>query len=377
MNESEITKSICYGCSACASICPQSAISMRENNRGFLYPVIDKNKCTDCEKCKKTCEEIVKKQSVQKTYLIKTRNSYQHRMSQSGGAFSAISDVVLRQGGSVFGVATDEQFEGEYKKAITIAERDRMHGSKYMQARVGKIYREVEEEITNNKVLFTGTPCLVSGLLKYLKQKRKDCRNLYTVDLICHGVPSVLIWRSFIRIAEQRVGKIKCGICRDKIQTGWGGSMSSFWGNNLYTTTAFCKMFFTDLCLRDSCYHCEFASSERCGDITIGDAWGVRKNNPEFADSLGVSLMMVNSEKGEELFAELSDMVDSLKVSLTDYEQKNLVEPSKPHRNVDEFWKDYYTRDFSYMINKYSYNNILLNFKYAVKRGLSIIWQKK
>lgn len=377
MNDNKICKGICCGCTACQNICPKGAINIVEDQKGFLQPTINEDLCIDCDLCKKTCNEYVKKNEIADVFLIKLKDNIQHTISQSGGAFTAISDVIMDRNGVVFGVVMDDNLEAKYSKAKSIHERDLMRGSKYMQARVENTYKEVQKVLKKGPVLFTGTPCQVGGLLKYLSAKHIDTTNLFTVDLICHGAPSVRVWRETMKYISHETGKIKYAICRDKIQTGWGGSVSTFYGNKKISTNTFCRIFFTDLCLRDSCYSCQYATRDRVGDITIGDAWGCKDMNPEFYDPMGVSLVCINTEKGKWLFDNFKNMVEFLEVSLDDYAQKNMSQSSIPHRSVQEFWEDFDSKPFSFIKKKYGENSIILNYKHVIKKGVKLLCKRK
>ena len=377
MNGNEMCEGICCGCTACQSICPKGAINIVEDQKGFLQPIINEDLCVDCNLCKKTCNEYIKKNEITDVFLIKLKDNIQHTISQSGGAFTAISDVIMDRNGTVFGVVMDDNLEAKYSKARNSHERDLMRGSKYMQARVENAYKEVQESLKEGPVLFTGTPCQVGGLLKYLSTKHIDTTNLFTVDLICHGAPSVRVWREMMKYISHDVGKIKYAICRDKIQTGWGGSVSTFYGSKKISSNTFCRIFFTDLCLRDSCYSCQYATRDRVSDVTIGDAWGCKEKNPEFYDPMGVSLTCINTEKGKWLFDKFKNEVEFLEVSLEDYAQKNMSQPSIPHRSVQEFWRDFDSKPFSFIKKKYGENNVILNYKYVIKKGMKLLCKRK
>ena len=377
MNGKEICKEVCCGCTACGSVCPKEAITFNENARGFLEPVVNQELCINCNLCSKTCNSVVAKNTIKKAILLKHKDNFQHTASQSGGAFVAISDIILRNQGSVFGVIMDDKLEAKVAKADDVQGRDLMRGSKYMQARVEDSYVEIKNALAEGFVLFVGTPCQIGGLYKYLNKKNVDFSNLYTVDLICHGTPSVRIWREMKRYIAKEAGDIKYAVCRDKIQTGWGGSISTFYGDKKISSNLFCKIFFTDLCLRDSCYECQYSTLDRVGDLTIGDAWGVRDKNPEFYDSMGVSLVCINTEKGYWLFENFKQDVFYKEVNIADYKQKNMDQPSIPHRNINEFWEDFDNKPFSYIKKKYGENNILLNYRYAIKKVMRLICGRK
>lgn len=179
--DNEMCEGICCGCTACQSICPKGAINIVEDQKGFLQPIINEDLCVDCNLCKKTCNEYIKKNEITDVFLIKLKDNIQHTISQSGGAFTAISDVIMDRNGTVFGVVMDDNLEAKYSKARSSHERDLMRGSKYMQARVENAYKEVQESLKEGLVLFTGTPCQVGGLLKYLSTKHIDTTNLYCI----------------------------------------------------------------------------------------------------------------------------------------------------------------------------------------------------
>lgn len=377
MEGTKICDASCCGCSACMSICPKSAIIMEEDDKGFLHPIVDDKLCINCGLCQKTCNMVADKNMIQDSYIIKHKNDVQHMLSQSGGAFSVITESILKENGVIYGVTFDENFEVRFGRADIKEDCEKMYGSKYMQAKVDLTYRNVEKDLSDRKVLFAGTPCQVSGLKKYLQSKKVSTDKLYTIDLICHGVPSVLVWRKIKKMAEEKVGKIQQVIWRDKNVGGWGSNISSFYGREKYTTDAFFNIFWTNLCLRESCYSCSYTTFDRCGDITIGDAWGVKENDPDFADSRGVSLMLVNSSKGQELFRSIEDKIDHKAVDISKYAQPNMKHPSKPHRDAAEFWRDYKSKSFSFIIKKYAENNLLLNYKYVIKKGINAVCKRR
>ena len=229
MNEKEIYEKNCYGCTACMSICRHSAISIQETANGFLYAIIDQSLCTNCGICKKVCTQRNEYHSVGVSFIAKHRDEEAYLNSQSGGAFTALSDIVLQAGGTVYGASLDGSFEAVHTRAICSEERDAMRGSKYVQSRMKDIYSRVGEDIKGKYVLFSGRPCQVGGLLIYLKIKGIDTKNLYTVDIICHGVPSVRLWRDLIAHYEKKEkSRIEKVIFRDKSAGGWRGHVSTF-----------------------------------------------------------------------------------------------------------------------------------------------------
>lgn len=194
----------CYGCIACKMICPVNAIEMIENEKGFLIPIINSELCVNCGLCQQVCRREIGFNENKGSYIAKLIDEENYMASQSGGAFTAISDAILDDDGVVYGAAIDDAFETEHIRTLTKIERNKLRGSKYVQSRLENVLSEIELDLKERKVLFSGTPCQVGGLLRYLKQKKCDLSNLYTVDLVCHGTPSVLIWRDLLNYYRKK-----------------------------------------------------------------------------------------------------------------------------------------------------------------------------
>lgn len=379
-------KEVCYGCTACVNICPVQAMKMKEDEKGFLYPIIDKDKCTECGLCNKICKfETPKSVFHEKhTYVGYHINKNVVTTSQSGGVFTAFSDKILESRGVVFGVSIKEDFKAIHKMASSKMERDLMRGSKYIQSELGDSFQEVERKLHVGKVLFVGTPCEINGLNNYLTMKNGKIENLHTIDIICHGVPSPKVWNSFFNwFREKKNGTVKKVNFRDKSYEGWGAKthwLTIEWMDkreNYYIEKdkLYANMFYTNLLLRPCCYECPFCNVNRCSDITIGDAWGIHTSDELYNDA-GCSIIMVNSEKGKVLFEDIKENLNYKKVDLNDFMQGNLKIPSKANRNVETFWKDYQTKSFQYIIEKYGKNRILLNLDYCFHKILRQIGEK-
>ena len=215
-------KSECSGCTACMSICPKNAIEMVDDEEGFKYPHINKEKCINCGACYKICPNIKKDETntIEKAYGAKHKNENERLTSRSGGVFIALSDYILEVGGSVYGAELKENFEVIHNKATTKNQRDHFKGSKYIQSNMKNIIKEIQKDLQEDrKVLFSGTPCQVAGVKSVISKKYQD--NLYTCDLICHGVPSEKIFKSFLEYIESKTNKkIKKFNFRDK-RFGW------------------------------------------------------------------------------------------------------------------------------------------------------------
>lgn len=350
-----ITEKICTGCHACFSICPKRAIEMKLDERGFLQPVINCDLCVGCKLCQKACPlntADMKSAGEPIAYAAYSLNDENHRNSSSGGIFSLLASEILREGGTVYGAAFTEDFRVEHKR-ITNDIRP-LQTSKYVQSRIGDMFSCVEQDIRNGqKVLFSGTPCQIGGLYSYLRQQKIDTGNLLTVDLICHGVPSPLLW-------EKHLNSISCGRkpvfanFRDK-RLSWGGFCLTcrFDNGTEYSVEAgqdaYMQGFFANMTLRESCYTCQFKSVSRMADITLADYWGVEKYNPEMLDNNGTSAVLVHTLKGQQLFSKIKGQMRSKEVSLNSIlaYNKPMVQSAAPHPRKEQFWKKAIEQQFN------------------------------
>lgn len=368
----KIWNSVCYGCSACYSVCPKSAIEMREDEKGFLYPQVIEKRCIDCNLCKKVCESKSETNTILKVYIARLKDRELLKESQSGGAFTAIAEEILNQDGIIYGAGLDENFEAVHIRVKTAKQLDLLKKSKYIQSRMENVYQQVKEDLKNDSlVLFSGTPCQVDGLYKFLKITNVSTDNLLTVDLICHGVPSVKLWRDILKYYKKKYNQdVVSVIFRDKSVAGWNEHIAKInLENNSVCDDLHRQLFYNNLALRDSCYKCSYTSTKRVSDFTVGDAWGLKEKNPEFYNTEGASLILVNTAKAGKIIEVIKDKMQIKNVLLDDYMQGNLQHPTHANRDVDEFWKDYNSRSFGYIIKKYAKNNIFLNVKYIIKKA--------
>ncbi len=317
----------CIGCSACFNSCPTNAISIEKDDWGFYTRNIDFDKCVNCGKCVKACPVISVKHENNPDpgcYAVMADDETR-KDSSSGGAFSIIAEYVLKQGGYVCGAALNEDLIVEH---IIIESKDelyRLRGSKYVQSRVGDVFTRIKELLTQDRlVLFTGTPCQVAGLKNYLE---KDYDNLIAVDLICHGSPSIKVFHKYLdeyygmeNLKDFRFRTKEFGY-NSFNQTAYLKDGSTKSGN--ITFDAFEKTMHSGVALKDICGDCMFAPVPRQGDITIGDFWGISKHKPEYNDGLGTSCVLVNNQKGEQLFAKLSDNMKLCKPMSLDVPVRN------------------------------------------------------
>lgn len=355
-------KADCCGCTACASICPHKAITMKPDTLGFLYPEVDKGKCTDCGLCEKVCafnDNYDKSLNLDTpdVYGARHKNMQEVETSRSGAAFIAISDWILDQGGVVYGVGYKDHFRVAHKRATSKEERDEFKGSKYVQSDLSDIFLQVRKDLKEGKiVLFSGTPCQTAGLNSFIGKKLRQ--NLYLVDIVCHGVPGPYIWRDFMAYLEKKQGSKICWVdFRDKQKFGWTAHKETFKFVKGGGKMIFTDLFYKHIMFRHSCGKCHYCNTKRPSDITIADFWGWEKTNPEFnKDDKGVSLILVNTEKGRELFNHINKDLNVFDVKLENALQHNLKNPSVIHKQRDLFEK-------LYGIFGYNKTMIILGFK--------------
>lgn len=351
-------KYLCSGCTACQAICPVDAIEMIRDVEGFRYPKINKEKCINCNTCINVCPNVKKssENSIIEAYGAKLKDLESRMTSRSGGAFIALSDYILKQDGVIYGSVLNKDFSVSHARATTKEERDLFKGSKYVQSDMQYIIRNVKEDlIAGKKVLFSGTPCQVGGVLAATSKQMQN--NLFTIDILCHGVPSNMVYEEFLKYIEEKENKkIKEFIFRDK-SFGWSTHYETFIfeDGSKISTGVFKKLFYSHNILRPSCFKCNYANTNRPADITIADFWGVDKINPEFYDEKGVSLAIINTEKGKEIFENVKKDMNIVDCSIENCIKYacTLTAPSQEPATREEFWDDYANKRFEDIIEKY------------------------
>lgn len=374
-------KEDCCGCYACYNICPKQCITMKTDNEGFWYPNIDKNECINCNLCEKVCPIInpVKRVDSKKIAYASMNKDEQVRMkSSSGGIFSILAEYIIKNNGVVYGAAFDEDFNIKHKRILYSTDLDLLRGSKYVQSSIGDIYKQVKNDLENNNpVLFTGTPCQVEGLRSYL---RKEYVNLITMDFICHGVPSPLVWEKYLKkMKKSKQENIKNIYFRNK-DIGWKlFSLKIIFDKRIYSNDLnndlFMKGFLQDVYLRPSCYNCKFKKINRISDITVADFWGVENILPKMDDDKGISLIVVHSEKGKQLFDKLSEKMILNEVNLNEAIKYNpsMISSVKYNEKRNEFFLDLNSgENLTNLIRKYT----KISFGKRVKNKIKSIIKK-
>lgn len=303
-------KSRCCGCSACMSVCPRSCISMKSDGEGFLYPVTDTEQCIDCNACNKICP-IINLRDTDKPFeeslffAVYSNDEAVLLQSSSGGAFTLLSEKFIAEGGVVFGAAWDENIV-RHVRIDTIEELSRLRGSKYVQSDVNATFLEVKSLLANGiKVLYSGTPCEIAGLNSFVK-KGKELLN--TIEVACHGAPSPKALTAYLEDVKSQFAAQTIKINFRSKETGWiNYSVKAIQSRKTlfmedHKDNIFMRGFLHELYSRPSCHDCRFKGNASKADITLADFWGIEEILPDFPRSKGVSLVIVNTEKGCKLW---------------------------------------------------------------------------
>lgn len=351
-------KSECCGCTACESVCSKQAIIMNVDSEGFKYPTVKTDLCVDCGLCNKVCpiEYREKKQEnshYKELLALRNTNNDEYMMSSSGGFVSIISDYVLKKEGVVFGVTYNDNMEVIHTYAENYEDCCKFRGSKYVQSNIDGIYRKVKEFLHSKRlVLFTGTPCQVEGLKLYL---RKPYENLITVDLICHAVPSPLIFKEYIsyiaKLAGEKVVDIKM---RYKGGRGWGHKFSYLYVFESGRTEIdwplirdWGRLYFRNVITRPSCHKCKYCNFDRPGDFSVADYWDDNNLRPDIYSKDGTSLVIVNSEQALCIKEYLTDKFVAWNLTEDEAMQPCLQAPTPCNEKVkNEYWDYYYNHGF-------------------------------
>lgn len=351
-------KKNCTGCYGCSSICPKGAITMREDECGFVYPVIDEKKCVECKLCEKTCPYINKtRQSYPiNCYAARVKNKEMLKLTTSGGIATLISKKVIENNGVVYGAAYTEKCCVEHIRVEKIEELKRLSGSKYVHSYIKNSYINAKKDLEIGKmVLFIGTPCQIAGLKNYLK---KDYEKLYTVDLICHGVPSQKFLKDEVERLNGNFSEVDRVNFRDKtvgdfklvLKKKNSVMYKQNWIENPYYYT-----FMKSITYRENCYSCIYAKPKRVSDLTIGDFWGIGEDSKfyETKDD-GLSVMLPITQKGESIIRMIQDDIDIEKRDIKEAINGNaqLRERVIKNKYVDKFKENYRKNNNFYMAYK-------------------------
>ncbi len=340
----------CYGCAACKSICPTSAIELLPDKYGFLQPSVQSDKCMECGLCDIVCihENTAndRQHSLQEAFLYSNKNVDMLRKSASGGAFIAIAKNVIEQDGYVCGCVFDEKLTAIHVVSNDIKLICEMQGSKYVQSDLRGAFKDIRKYLDAGKtVLFSGTPCQCAAIQNYCS-RHKNNSFLYTVAIICHGVPSPLVWKEYKEYLEIKNNSKLVKVNHRAKGSSYNIPIAEYRFNNgkmlrwtTYLEDLYCYAFSTDLFLRDTCYHCGFKGCNITADMIIGDYFDFRDYNKY---KNGVSSVIINSEKGRSI-AQFLTLDEHISVEAIKNKNKALITSVKRHPNRDTFFDQLYS----------------------------------
>lgn len=373
VNEIDSFVDTCTGCSLCAQLCLQNAIEMKPDKEGFVFPVINKQLCNHCGKCAHFCSQIQsensQKSNIDQVYACQAKNLEILIEATAGGLFPTISYDFIENGGIVYGAVYDKNMNVVHVPAADTNDIDRMNGSKYVQSDISSALVSAKQYLKKGyRVLFSGTPCQISALKKYCVDI--DIANLYTIDVVCYGVPSPKLFHYYLySLEKEHNAKITDYRFRDKHTYGWSHTtvinMQHADGSYIrieepdYSKIPYFKMFGSKNCFRKSCYNCKFNLLHRESDITTGNFWGIGNISNLFDVKLGVSMALINSEKGSVMFKRIASQMIVEERTIEEAIRGNaaLVVGSVYPKNRDEIYDCFNRYGFDRVVKKYYTEN--------------------
>lgn len=365
-------KDKCTGCAACYNKCAKDAITMQADITGFLFPVVNKALCIECGSCTKACpvlqdvEPII--QAPQAAFVLRHKDEVIRRESTSGGAFTAIASAIIDRGGVVFGAAFNDEMKVVHCYVDNVQALKKFRNSKYVQSEIRDTFIEVKNFLKNDKwVCYSGTPCQIHGLLKYLSGTNQN--KLVTVDLVCHCVPSPLIFQKYLDFQKKKQGDFNGLVFRDKGR-GYSYSTMALYKDGKCTyrngseSDVWFRAFLHGFCDRDSCNDCRFQNWPRQSDLTIWDCFTVRSLAPRMDDNKGATSVIAWSEKGADIIKGHKDL-DIEEIEPTLYKKKIDREHFDDLMSIDkeQMYQDAHTLDSESFFNKYLPNSLLIRVK--------------
>ncbi len=321
-------KSLCTGCTACMNACPVQCIVFRRDREGFDYPVANPDRCINCGKCEKVCPVLNPREQSVPLEAAAARNEAFIKESSSGGAFSALACKMINEGAVIYGAVINEDMTVGHTDACDMDGVARMRGSKYVQSDLYGTFDEVRYYLEEGrKVMFTGTPCQIAGLNSYLG---KPYEGLLTIDFACHGVPSPGLWEKYVKALEKSEGGRMTNVMfRDKSRSwmhydfvcGFETAGKHPEIRKPYRNDPYMSLFVQDMTLRPSCYKCPARKGRSGSDLTLADLWNVAKTLPQLNDDKGVSLILINTEKGRRAVSEAN--MQTIKVNAAEAVRNN------------------------------------------------------
>lgn len=367
----------CSGCGLCTNLCGNGAITLKQNNHGFFEPVVDYNKCVHCRVCEQGCaSKNNSPNAIRQVYIAKTKLEELLMSSSSGAVFSGLSEFILSREGIIYGVILNEKFEVVHARAESKRECVPMRGSKYVQSFIGDTLKNVGDDLKRDRdVLFTGTPCQVDALNIYLNTKRIPTQKLLTCEVICNGVSSSKLWWRYINeyLDKSSIADISFRYKHPKIH----GSIFAVKKKSGFIDISgyYSQLYTSKNCCAEACYHCQYASKLRNADFSIGDFQGRTKDAIKIPDVGGLSVVLVNSPKAEEVWNKIADNYYTQKIP-NDYEQERLISSCKKPDTYDQFWEDEQKMSMKQLLRKYTNKNFIEDVR-TLKGGYLLNVYKK
>lgn len=372
-------KEQCCGCMGCKDICPHNAISLSKDEKGFIYPDVDPNLCVDCGLCIEKCcfpKKNGQERELKSAWAYRISDGRILNDSTSGGVFTALSELILENGGAVAGCVMDENFAVYHILATDKNVRDRMRRSKYVQSNTDGIFQSVKQELQRDRqVLFIGTPCQAAQMAEYAGNKRD---RLVVCDFLCHGVPNNDFFKEHIRYLEEEYGRKAINYFFRGKKYGWNHMLEEVVLDGGIVrgdkkVQAYSRFFYSGVSLRPSCRNCRYRSMERSSDITIGDFWGIDHLIGK-TDNRGYSLVMVNTQRGQELVEQLQfsgKLIQVDKEAVAD----RVCEPLSPCK-IDEkvFWELYGKGGYHSVVSRYTDTSVKARLVHSIKKMVKRIF---
>lgn len=369
----------CCGCNACVQKCPQQCIGQSEDAEGFIYPQVDKARCVGCGLCEKVCPVINQNPKSKPLKVMAGRNGNEEirMVSSSGGAFTLLAGEIIGRGGVVFGARFDENWNVVHSYTECTDGLAAFRGSKYVQSRIGETFSQAEKFLKQGReVLFTGTPCQIAGLRRFLG---KEYDNLLSMDIVYHGVPSPGVWKEYLKQTTQNlspIGRIVGINFRDK-RTGWKEYSFSLHISSpdkevLHTEkfyrNKYMRGFLANLYLRPSCHQCPSKSGKSGADITLADFWGIEHIAPRLDDDKGTGLILVNTVKGKRIYDKLPIISEEIIYgqALKGNHSIEISAPVPPQREC--FFENLGKEDFSRLVNRLTKVPLTIRLRRAARR---------
>lgn len=359
-----VDKDKCCGCAACANKCARGAISMQSNEEGFLHPLIDTLICVECGLCEKACPGLKPAKASGNTplaYIVQHKDDVIRYQSTSGGAFTAIAGEVIRRGGVVFGAIMTEDLKVKHDCITSVADLAMFRNSKYVQSEIGDCYKRAKKMLADGQmVCFSGTPCQINGLYKYLGE---DYENLIAVDVVCKSVPSPMIFEKYVAFKKKQEGQISDVVFRDKKRGFLYCTMAHYGSHDARQKACdqyrrgsesdeWLRLFLSGKICRRSCMTCPYQTMERVGDFTLGDIW--ETGDARLDDNKGTTMVHVWTEKGKSLFESIKDNIRYKEYPIEKPRGTSRVNTLKVHECRQQLFADAATLTEEQFFTKYA-----------------------